>query len=121
MLKIDGQWYEVPVLSLTRKAEFLDKYASRTEDGVLYRELIGVFYNFQLTLGTADPAEYDRLWRKLTEATEFHTVTVPGTGGNYSFTAYFSDIQDTLLRQYGGDNHWTGLTVSFIARAPART
>lgn len=121
MLKIDENWYNVPVVSLTRKADFLDKYASRTEDGVLQRELIGVFFNYQLKLGgTADTAEYDRLWRKLTQPQEFHTVTVPGSGGDYSFSAYFAGVKDSLLRELPGENRWTGLTVNFIARSPAR-
>lgn len=120
MIKIDGQWYNVPVLSLNRKAEFLDKYAGRTEDGVLHRELIGVYYNFQLRLGGGDTKEYARLWEKLTEPTEFHRVTVPGNGGGYSFTAYFSDIKDELRREYRGESYWCGLTVTFIAREPAR-
>lgn len=120
MIKIDGNWYHVPVISLTRKADFLDKYASRTEDGVLQRELIGVFFNYQLKLGsTGDTVEYDRLWRKLTQPQEFHTVTVPGTGGDYSFSAYFSGVKDTLLRELPDENRWTGLTVNFIARSPA--
>lgn len=120
MIRIDGSWYEVPVVSLSRKAEFLDRYAGRTEDGVLHRELIGVYYNYQLKLGVArDSEEYDRLWRKLTQAQPFHTVTVPGAGGDYTFEAYFADVKDSLLHS-SGENYWTGLTVSFIARQPAR-
>ena len=120
MIKIDGIWFEVPEVSLNRRAEFLDRYAGRTEDGVLHRELIGVYYNYQLKLGAARYGEeYDRLWRKLTQPQAFHTVTVPGVGGDYTFEAYFADIKDSLLHT-GDENHWTGLTVSFIAREPAR-
>ena len=39
MLIIDGGRYDVDVVSLKRKAEFLDKYAERTEDGDLKRNL----------------------------------------------------------------------------------
>ncbi|WP_303926310.1 hypothetical protein [Subdoligranulum variabile] len=78
MLLLDGQSYDVDVLSIKRKAEFLDKYAERTESGDLERELIGVYFNYQLKLApSTNPTEYDRLWEKLTEAEEFHTVTVP--------------------------------------------
>ena len=41
-IKIDGISYDVPLVSIKRTAEFLDKYAERTEDGDLKRELIGV-------------------------------------------------------------------------------
>ncbi len=122
MLSIDGQEYDVPVISLKRKADFLDKYAERTEDGVLRRELIGVYFNYQLKLGaTLDAGEYRRLWRKLTEPEEFHTVTLPGEDGDYTFTAYFSGVGDELRRQRDGRNYFRGLTVNFIARTPARS
>ncbi|MEG1687431.1 MAG: hypothetical protein RR022_08350 [Angelakisella sp.] len=120
MLKIDGEWYDVPVLSLHRKAEFLDKYANRTEDGVLHRELIGTYLNFQLKLGNGDSGEYQRLWNKLTEPDEFHLVTVPEGERSFTFMAYFSNVGDSLLRTYQGKPYWTGLTVNFIARSPAR-
>lgn len=122
MLKIDGEWYDVPVLSLSRKADFLDKYANRSEDGVLHRELIGVYFNYKLKLGgTASSKEYGRLWDKLTEPEEFHRVTVPDNDGEYSFAAYFTDVKDNLVREYGGNYYWDGLTVAFTARSPSRT
>ncbi len=33
MIKIDGMTFRVPVLEITRKADFLDKFAKRTDDG----------------------------------------------------------------------------------------
>lgn len=121
MLVVDGQSYNVDVISVKRKADFLDKYAERTESGDLERELIGVYFNYQLKLGpNTDPAEYDRLWEKLTEAEEFHTVTVPyGAGSDYTFTAYFSNVADDLLCRQAR-NQWHNLTVNFTAKAPAK-
>jgi len=122
MLIIDGKSYNIPVVSLKRKADFLDKYASRTEDGVLQRELIGVYFNYQLQLGkTVDTQEYARLWRKLTEPVEFHTVTVPDESGDFTFTAYFSNLGDEIRKQVGSRNYWQNLTVNFTAKAPARS
>lgn len=120
---IDSISYDIPVVSLRRKAEFLDKYAERTEDGVLHRELIGVFFNYELTFGqTTDTTEYDALWKKLTEAAEFHTVTVPDEAGDYTFTAYFANVGDELLRSKPGQpNYFKGLTVNFIAKSPENT
>jgi len=121
MLIIDGTTYNIPVIGLKRTADFLDKFANRTEDGTLQRKLIGVYFNYQLSLGTTpDTAEYARLWDKLTEPEEFHTVTVPDEDGNYTFTAYFSNVGDELKKKRGGKNYWTGLTVNFTAKAPAR-
>lgn len=119
MIIIDCVTYDVPVISIRRRADFLDKYAERTEDGILQRELIGVYFNYQLQFGrTTDLAEYAALWNKLTEAEEFHTVTVPDESGNYTFTAYFANVGDEMLKQRGASNFWQNLTVNFVAKEP---
>lgn len=123
MIVIDGETFDVPVVSITRRADFLDKFAERTEDGVLHRELIGVYFNYSVVLGsTTDVASYAALWNRLTEPVEFHQVTVPDENGeNYTFTAYFSNVGDTLRRVKDAQTFWKSLTVNFIAQAPART
>ncbi|MDU6348399.1 MAG: hypothetical protein E6593_16840 [Clostridium sp.] len=123
MLIIDGAKFDIPIVSLKRTAEFLDKYAKRTEDGNLQRKLIGVYFNYQLKLARstrAGKAEYQKLWDKLTEPVEFHTVTVPDESGSYTFTAYFANVGDEMLTQQSGENYWKNLTVNFTAKAPAR-
>lgn len=121
MLYIDGIGYKIDVLSVKRTADFLDKYAERTENGDLERELIGVYFNYKLQLGHGiDRTEYARLWDKLTEPVEFHEVTVPDEDGDYTFTAYFSNVADELLRKVAEKNYWKNLTVNFIAKKPAR-
>jgi len=121
-LTIDGTTYDIPVISLTRKADFLDKFAERTEDGVLHRELIGVYFNYYLQLGSiTDEAEYAALWDRLTTPEEFHAVTVPDEGGDYTFTAYFASVSDEHRRTKDAVNFWKNLTVHFIAESPART
>lgn len=122
MIVIDGVPYNVPVLSVKRRADFLDKSdAQRTLDGKLHRELIGVYMNYQLQFGrTTDTALYALLWEKLTEPVEFHEVTVPDEGGDYTFVAYFANVTDELRKQRDATNFWQSLTVNFIAKSPAR-
>lgn len=122
MIIIDGNTYDIPVISLRRKADFLDKTAFRTDDGVLHRELIGVYFNYELQLGrTTNISEYAALWNKLTEAVPFHEVTVPDNTETYTFTAYFANVADELRRVDGAIGFWKSLTVNFIAREPAAT
>lgn len=121
MIIIDDLTYNVPVASIKRKAAFRDKYANRTESDDLFRKLSGVFFNYELKFGsTTDVAEYARLWDKLTEPVEFHTVTVPDESGDYTFTAYFSNVGDELRKTTAEKNYWENLTVNFIAKSPAR-
>jgi len=118
---IDTVTYDIPVISVKRKADFLDKYAERTEDGVLHRELIGVYFNYELQFGAStNTTEYAALWNKLTEVEEFHTVTVPDfDGAPYTFTAYFSNVSDELRKDSAAKTFWKNLTVNFIAKSPA--
>ena len=118
-ITIDGVTYNVPVRSIKRTADFLDKFAERTVDGKLHRELIGVYFNYQLQFGQASMADYAALWQKLTEAEEFHTVVIPDEDGNLTFTAYFSNISDELIKVDGATRYWKNLTVNFIAQEPA--
>lgn len=118
---IDGIRYDVPVSAVDRKAEFLDKYAKRTENGGLKRKLIGVYYNFDITFGdTLSTAAYQKLYNKLTEPKEFHIIIVPASDGDYEYVAYISGVQDSMIAQYDGKNYFGSLKASFIAQDPAR-
>ncbi|MBK8467727.1 MAG: hypothetical protein IPL32_18085 [Chloracidobacterium sp.] len=122
MITIDGVSFDIPVVKINRKADFLDKYAERLENGYLARELIGVFLNYTLEFGrTNNTTEYAALWDKLTEPVEFHTVSVPdGDGTMHTFTAYFSGVADELQKRNDAKTFWKRLTVNFIAKSPAR-
>lgn len=122
MITIDNTAYDIPVVSVVRRCDFLDSYAERTADGVLHRALIGRYFNYQIQFGSSlNTAEYAALWAKLTENEEYHTVVVPSETGDYTFTAYFSNVGDELRRTKGGSNYWKNLTVNFIAQSPVGT
>lgn len=123
MITIDGITYDIPVMSLTRTADFLDKFAERTEDGNLNRELIGVYFNYKLELGTPRTSTiYNDVWTKLTEPVEFHTISVPdGITGTRTFTGYLANVTDKLKRVQNTNNYWTSLTVNFISKSPTRS
>jgi hypothetical protein len=120
-IKIDGVIYQVPYVDVQRQADVLDKYAERTEDGSLRREIIGVYYNYSITFGEIfDQSLYFNLYNKLTEPTAFHTIEVPGTNAVYRFTGYISSVKDALYRIKDGKPYWKELSARFIAKEPAR-
>ena len=121
MILIDGQTYDVDVVSIERTGDFLDKAADRTDDGDLHRELLAVYFNYQMKFGPGvNTSEYARLWDKLTEPVEYHTVTVPYGNGSFTYTAYFSNVKDKMLLKEAEFNFFTDLSVNFIAKVPAR-
>lgn len=126
MIIIDGITYDVNIVSLDETCDFLDKYAERTENGKLQRELIGCYFNQRLVFGapvtTAERTEMAALWNKLTEATEFHEVTVPDEDGiSFTFNAYFANVTRSLRKEVNAKTFWQNMTVNFIAEEPAIT
>lgn len=122
ILTIDGTTYEVNIVSLVESSEFVDKYAERTQDWNLNRELAGIFYNYELSLGEIQDATIAQLlWDKLHEFTEYHIITLPHGDGFQSFTAYVTGCQRPLKRRINDLNYWGGYTVKFISKAPQIT
>lgn len=120
-LTIDGEVFNVKVLvGLKRNADFLDKYANRTDDGDLKRELIGVYFNYKSISFEKQTdnnySEYNRLYNKLTEPEEFHDINIAG----FEFKAYFSNVSDEMYLYKNGKPYYKGLTVNFTAKKPAR-
>ena len=122
-ITIDGTTYDVPIVELDETINFLDKFAERTEDGVLRRELIGTYHNQKIVFGDiSDKTEYALLWAKLGEAVEFHNVTVPDEDGvDFSFSAYFSNVTRKIRRWTDTNTTWRAITVNFTAQAPRNT
>lgn len=121
---IDGIHFDIPMISLKRTADFLDKYAERVETGELKRELIGVYYNYTLTAGTSTDfgdTDYDAFWDKMTEPKEFHEISIPTKNGYYTFTGYISSVSDEYEKILDNEAEFTGFTCKFTAKMPART
>lgn len=121
-LTIDGEVYNVAVLtSIKRNADFLDKYAERTDDGDLKRELIGVYFNYKnikfAKQTDSNYSEYVRLFNKLTEPEEFHDITI----ANVTFRAYFSNVSDEMYLFKNNRPYYRNLTVNFTAKMPSRS
>lgn len=118
MIIIDGITYDIPIVSMEASADMLDKYAERTNDGVLHRELIGVYDNYEIEFAqsAANPSVYSDLWFKLTEPVEFHTVSFPTVLGSRNIVGYFADTRHVVLKIKGSTSYWKGLRTSFVSR-----
>lgn len=122
-IKVDGVYYDIPMVSLKRNADFLDKFAERNEEGDLLRELIGVYYNYTLTVGTSSDfgeTDYEAFWDKMTEPVEFHEISIPTKDGYYTFIGYISSVSDEYKKILDSEAEFTGFTCKFTAKSPAR-
>jgi len=123
-ITIDTVTFDVNITIVNREAISLDKFAGRTEDGVLQRELIGWYYNYRLQCGMSahNSTDYANLFLKLTEPVEFHTIVMPGAPEGYeAFECYFAEVKDELYRHNkGGVDYFRSLSFSVITRNPSR-
>lgn len=119
---IDGAKYNIGVYAdIKESADFLDKYANRTDDGDLKRELIGVYFNYSDIKFEPQTErnynEFERLWNKLTEPEEFHQIKI----ANFEFKAYFNNVSRTIYDYRNGRAYRKNMTVNFTAKKPARS
>lgn len=118
MIIIDSIEYDIPIKSIQGKADMLDKYAERTMDGVLHRELIGVYDNYEIEFAATykNPEVYAALWEKLTEPVPWHTVVFPTIYGERAIVGYFANTNHGTSRQKNNVTYWKNLTTSFVSR-----
>lgn len=120
VFKIDGEDFTAGLVNIKRKVSVLDKYAERTIDGDLKREIIGVYYNYSLTFSQFyDMDQYDKLFTKLSEPREFHTINLPKNTGFYEFKGYIAGVED-VIEFVRGENQRiiTGLKCDIVAKQP---
>ncbi len=121
---IDGDVYKIGVFAdIKEMADFLHKYANRTDNGDLKSELIGVYLNYSNIKfepqTDSNYEEYERLWDKLTEPEEFHEVRI----ANFEFRAYFNNVSRVIYSFDTNKNraYRKDMTVNFTAKKPARS
>lgn len=123
-LTVDGKKYNVLVTGLARKFQVLDgENAERTLSGATIRDIIGTFYNYEITIlpAVGKYGDYDALYEVLSAPQDSHRIVVPYAQSTLTFNAYVTAGQDKLIRKKSGEAYWTGLSVQFIAMAPQRT
>jgi len=120
-IRIDGQYFDIPMVSLKRKADVLDRYAKRNEAGDLLRKVIGTYFNYELSVGIVnDSALYESFWNKLTEPVEFHEIELPTNNGSYIFTGYISSVSDEYMKITDSKATFQNLSCKFTAKSPSR-
>ena len=120
VFKIDNIDFTSGLINISRKVNILDRYAERTINGNLKREILGVYYNYSLTFSQFwDMNQYDKLFSKLTEAKEFHTIYLPKNTGYYKFQGYVAGVEDVIeFSKNESERTITGLKCDIISKQP---
>lgn len=121
---MDGKEYDLWVTKLERDAQVTDtENSGRTNDYAMHRDIIGTFYNYNLTIypNGENVQDYDAFFEQITAPVESHDMVFPYGQETLSFKAYVTKAKDTLIVQ-NQKNIWgrEGLSLSFIAMEPQR-
>ena len=125
IVSIDGKYYNIfiPAGGIRRSFSIADTdNAGRNIRGDMIRDVVGTYYNYTVAFDTRylDFDEYDELYDVLTAPVDSHIVTVPYGQSTHTYQAYVTGGSDVLDRIDANGNHWSGVSVNFIAMKPAR-
>lgn len=119
-LVIDGVSYQIPLVTIKRSMDFLEKFAERTEDGDIHIETIGLYKNYSVEIGTIDdPETYDALIEHITDyKNRFHHVVLPDASKQFEFYGYFSSITDEVEKVFDNGASYQGLSWKMTSKGP---
>ena len=120
LFTIDGVGYRVHVLKLTRKFTVLDtENAGRTMDGQMYREPIGTFYNYSMTVAPyGDDQDMEKFWEVISQPKKSHQCSFPYGQKTLSQKMYITGGEQELVYAQKSGNLWGEISVNFIAMGP---
>ncbi len=118
---MDGVEYDVSVMELTRKFSVLDSpNSTRTQDGGMYRDPIGTYYNYTLSVQRrgSDHTAFDRLWEALSAPVVSHVCTFPYNQHVLTQRMYVTSGEQKISQIYEDCTAWDRMTINFIAMEP---
>ena len=122
-LYLDGIYYDLPPVKVERTVNKIWKYADRNEEGEHVGELLGVYYNYTLTVGDIHSLDtYNKFFDDITSTKAYRTVKMPSADGvtDFEFSCYIDKIKDEIVRSKKGVNIKKGLSFQLVAKKPAR-
>lgn len=124
---IDGVNLRLWVTELTRKFAVTDSENSgRVKSLLMYRDIIGTFYNYSLSVepDSRYPEDYDTFFQIVSSPEEKHRVIFPYGQETLEFNAYVTSGEDKPKINKDApekkQNEWYGLSIDFIAMEPQR-
>ena len=119
-LIIDGDSFSIDIFKLSRSAKIKTKVQAETEDGGIYREMIGTMLDIpSISFGIVkDLDEYTRLFDKLIEPVPSHTITLPINDKYNTFIGYVDGVADEVDTVLTDKTRFKSLVCSFVSTVP---
>lgn len=121
---LDGKAYNVQVMSLKRSFAVKDAIQpSETQSGSIYRNPIGTYYNYTLTIRQKndDRAALDALWEAVSQPVASHVCVFPYNQSTITQRMYVTAGSQDIKRLYADGAEWRDITINFLAQSPKVT
>lgn len=118
---MDGNAYNVQVMNLSRAFDIKDAISpSYTQGGGIYRNLIGTYYGYSMTVREkdGDRAALDEFWEAISAPVESHECMFPYNQSFLTQKMYVTSGNQSIRRLYQNGAEWADITIQFIAQAP---
>ena len=118
---LDGVAYNVRVTKLTRKFSVLDSdKTGRTQNGSMYRDVIGTFYNYAMTVEQkdGDTTAMDAFWDAISQPVTSHVCVFPYGQTTLTQQMYITGGEQDVRKLSSNKTEWGELQLSFVAMTP---
>ena len=121
VFRLDGIAYNVSVTSLERSFSVMDTDKSgRTQDGAMYRDIIGTFFNYTMTIAPngSDADAMDAFWEAICKPVASHVCVFPYGQKMLTQRMYVTSGEQDLTVISAGKSYWGEISINFIAMGP---
>lgn len=118
---MDGKTYNVQVMSLKRLFDIKEAIQAKyTQGGGIYRDLVGTYYNYQITVRekNGDREALDAFWDDISKPVASHDCVFPYNQTVLSQKMYVKNGSQDISRLYEDGAVWKDITIQFFAKAP---
>ncbi len=125
-ITMDGQSYRLRIRQGSLEESFRIEDGPNTDTlltGEESRDVIGTYYEHRLSV-EPDPRyyqDYCNFYTAISAPVESHTITLPHGQGTITYEAMVLSGKHSIKDRLGGVNRFTGLSVTFKAKAPQVT
>lgn len=118
---MDGIAYNIRVSKMTRKFSVQDTdRTGRTQDGEMYRDIVGTFYNYAMVVEQkdADTESFDQFWEAISQPVESHVCVFPYNQSIMTQRMYITGGEQELVSRTPSRTKWGEISISYIAMSP---
>ena len=118
---MDGIAYNIRVSKRTRKFSVQDTdRTGRTQDGEMYRDIVGTFYNYAMVVEQrdADTESFDQFWEAISQPVESHVCVFPYNQSIMTQRMYITSGEQELVSRTPSRTKWGEISISYIAMSP---